>query len=138
MGYASLVLTFGAGFFLGIFLIGQILICVRFAIPTAASWRRLGILRGGGPLSRYRWSALLLGLFGIGIAILILRVFPDDAPIVGAGALLATLVAIPGSGRTAENVADFVEGNRDALDEERLAALTVGVGAAAPSRRPTR
>jgi hypothetical protein len=124
MSYASLILTLGAGFLLGTFVVGQILICVRFAIPTAASWHRLGVFRGSAPLRRYQICTAVLLLAGGGLSVLTLRVFPDDALAIGLGALMATLLAIPGSGRTAENLEDFIEGNRDVLDEERLLALS--------------
>jgi hypothetical protein len=119
----ALLLTFGTGFLLGTFVVGQILICVRFAIPTAASWCRLGVFRASSPLRRYQVCAAVLLLAGAGLTLLTLRVFPDDALVIGAGALLATILAIPGSGRTPENLEDFIEGNRDVLDEERLLAL---------------
>jgi hypothetical protein len=123
VSYATLFLTFGVGFLLGSFVVGQILICVRFAIPTAASWCRLGVFRGVSPLRRYQVCAAVLVLAAAGLVLLTLRVFPDDAPLLGAGAVLAGLVAIPGSGRTPENLEDFIEGNRDVLDEEKLLAL---------------
>jgi hypothetical protein len=123
VSYATLFLTFGVGFLLGSFVVGQILICVRFAIPTAAAWCRLGVFRGVSPLRRYQVCAAVLLLAGAGLTLLTLKVFPDDAIVIGAGAVLATLLAIPGSGRTPENLEDFIEGNRDVLDEERLLAL---------------
>jgi hypothetical protein len=137
VSYASLILTFGAGFVIGTFVLGQILICVRFAIPTAASWRRLGVFRGAGPLRRYQICTALLAVAGAGLTLLTLRVFPDDAIVIGAGAVLATLFAVPASGQTPENLEDLIEGNRDALDEERLLALSGTLAlATVPGRRP--
>lgn len=130
MRFLFFAIAWAVGIVVGAFTLGQMLIILRFAIPTSIRWYRLGWFTAVRPLSRYVASLLILAaIFAITIWTAI-RFFPSYRTGFFIGVGISFLLALGKSGANNDNVADFVQTNLAYIDQAQLEGVVEKLGVA--------
>jgi hypothetical protein len=118
------IIWFGAAWFIGIFtgafLLIQPLIVLLFGIPFTLRLRRLGIMRGRGPLIEYIVSLIFLPLLFFGATAAMKTWLPDYIAGYWIGAGIALLLGIGKCGANPVNMQDYLRSNARDIDTDAL------------------
>ena len=130
MGFLFFAVAWGVGILVGAFTLGQILIILRFAIPTSIRWYRLGWFTAIRPLSRYVASLIILAaVFGVTIWVAV-RFFPTYRTGFFIGVGISFVLALGRSGANNHNIADFVQTNVAYINQAEFQNLVEKLGVA--------
>jgi hypothetical protein len=108
------------GIFAGAFFLIQPLIVLLFGIPFTLRLRRLGIMRGRGPLIEYMLSLVFLPLLLWGATAGMNAWIPDHIVAYWIGVGIAVLLGIGKCGANSANMQDYLRSNASAIDTDAL------------------
>jgi hypothetical protein len=118
------------GGLIGGLVLGQILIILRFGLPTAIRWYRLGWFTTVRPISKYLVSLVILSAILVASTWAVLRFFRSYEAAYYVGVAIAVLYAIGKSGATSDNMVDFVQSNVAYINQAELDGLIQKLGVA--------
>ncbi len=130
MGLVFFVIAWLAGGLIGSLTLGQSIVILRFGLPTALHWYRLGWLTAVRPLTRYVISLTMLSIAFVLTTWAAWKFFPAQRTgyLIGVGVALA--YALTHSGETSDSLADFVQTNLAYISHEKVDALVTKLGVA--------
>ncbi len=120
MNFIWFCVTWVIGIFTGAFFLIQPLIVLFFGIPFTLRLRRLGVMRGRGPLIQYCVSLVLLPLLFWAATAGMHAWLPKQMPGYWIGAGIALLMGIGRCGANKANMQDYFESNARDIDVEAL------------------
>jgi hypothetical protein len=137
MNFIWFCVTWVIGIFAGAFLLIQSLIVLFFGIPFTVRLRRLGAMRGRGPLFRYLVSLILLSLLFWATTAGMYAWLPKHMYGYWIGVGLALLSGIGKYSASPANIQDYCDSNAKDIDVEALESAQlrwVLLGSARPSK----
>jgi len=120
MNYLWFTVAWAIGLFAGAFFLIQALIVLFFGIPFTMRLRRLGIIRGRGPLIPYLGSLIVLPLLFLAISAGVLTWLPDAQIGYWIGVVIVFWLGRGRCGANATNVQEYLETNAEYFDIEAL------------------
>ena len=112
--------TWMVGIFAGAMFVIQPLIVLFFGIPFTLRLRRLGVLRGSGPLARYCVSFVLLSLVFAGVTWGVYALLPRAVAGYWVGVAITTLLGLGKCGANPSNIENYLQSNASHLDADAL------------------
>ena len=128
MEFIYFLIAWFVGGFIGAFTVGQVLILIRFGIPTAIRWYRKDWLIAPTPIYRYIFSLFFLSILFILLTWLLIKYFPNYATPYFIGVGITFFFAISKSGESSDNITDFVQVNLPFINHSEIGKLTKELG----------
>ena len=120
MLFIWICVTWMVGLFSGAIFVLQPLIVLFFGIPFTLRLRRLGVLRGSGPLMAYCGSLVLLPLVFGGVTWRVYELLPRAAAGYWVGIAITTLIGLGKCGANPTNIQEYLQTNANQIDSEAL------------------
>ena len=120
MLFIWICVTWMVGIFAGAVFLLQPLIVLFFGIPFTFRLRRLGVLRGSGPLLAYCVSLIVLPLIFAGITWGVYALLPRAASGYWVGVAITTLIGLGKCGANPTNIQEYLKSNANQIDGEAL------------------
>ena len=120
MLFIWLCVTWMVGIFAGAVFLIQPIIVLFFGIPFTLRLRRLGVMRGSGPLVQYCVSLILLPLLFAAVTWGVYALLPSAAAGYWVGVAITTLTGLGKCGANPSNIQDYIQSNASHIDTDAL------------------
>lgn len=120
MLFIWICVTWIVGLLAGALFVLQPLIVLFFGIPFTLRLRRLGVLRGSGPMMAYCVSLVLLPLVFAGVTWGVYELLPRAAAGYWIGIAITTLIGLGKCGANATNIQEYFQNNASHIDSDAL------------------